>query len=49
MELMQAKKIYSSLLPHGHPNHALPEINSGNMYLITGQYENALKIQEKLL
>ena len=56
MKYIQAKKIYDTILPPGHPKRALPRINLGNVYLTTGQYElaleeyqDALKLQKTLL
>lgn len=52
----RAQKIYDRSLPVGHPNHALPRVNLGNVYVAVGdynkareEYEAALKIQQASL
>lgn len=52
MKYTKAKKIYDRSLPPGHPNHALPRVNLGNVFFAAGQYDlaaveykNALELQ----
>ncbi|CAF3662279.1 unnamed protein product [Rotaria sp. Silwood1] len=52
----KAKKIYDNSLPPDHPNHAVPRVNLGNVYLAAKdyskaceEYEIALKLQQQSL